>query len=201
MSRRLKIIISVLILVVIIALLIYLIYRLTSKPEVAVINGNVSETTVGGIRGLPSDEIPEVIELPELSPTKREELLTSADLERFSAMFAERYASYSNQINYANWQDLEIFMTKDLQLEIESQIAENLASDAGEVYKGSTAKALAAEVTEYDSLEGKATVLVTLQQKKAQGHSDNYQIVYQGLILNFEKGESQGWKVDSLKWR
>lgn len=199
MSRRLKIIILIVILIVVIALLVYLVYRLTRSPEVSIINGNVSGN-VSEIKGLEDNDLPEVIELAELSPVKREELLTRADLERFSVMFAERYASYSNQVDYANWLDLEVFMTAKMRQEIESQIAA-LAAEELEVYQGFTAKALATKIVEYDSLEDKAVVEVTLQQRKAEGHSDNYQVVYQKLILNFNKKTSQGWKVDSVQWK
>ena len=198
MSRRLKITILLIVLIIILGFLAYLIYRLTSAPEVIITNSNIS--TVSGIKGLEDEEIPEVVDLAELSLAKREELLTRTDLERFSSMFAERYTSYSNQSGYVNWEDLKIFMSAKMKQEIDQQKAEALAGDDLEVYHGFTSKAVSTNIDSYDSLKKEAVVEVTLQQKEAEGHSDNFRLTYKKLILDFIKEESQGWKVDSAKW-
>ncbi len=201
MSRRSKIIILTIIVFVIILLFGYLIYRLTQPSETTIINGNLAPAATE-IKGLDKEKIPEAVNLQELSPAKRAELLTKADLERFSAMFAERYASYSEEVNFANWEDLKIFMTDELQADIDRQIKEAGAEPAAaaEGYHGFTSKAVATKVTEYDALVQKATAEVSLQQKEAEGTTANFRVVYKKLILEFIKSESQGWKVDSVQW-
>jgi len=123
----------------------------------------------------------------------------SDDMAKLATAFAERLGSYSNQSNYSNFEDLNIFMTQSMRdwasSYVEKMRAENPYSGS---YYGVTTKAVSTEVVNFNDAQGVAEVIVGTQRKETSinGGENNYQ---QDLRLNFVK-ESGEWLVDGAYW-
>lgn len=121
-------------------------------------------------------------------------------VKKIAMSFAERFGSFSNHSNYANIEDLNIFMTKNM-----ISWADNYLSDlkkeksaAGEYY-GVITKAVSAEVNNFDSVKGSADVVVTTRRQETKG-SVVGAYVTSNLTLKMAK-EGGAWKADSASWQ
>ncbi|MBN2884686.1 hypothetical protein JXE04_02050 [Patescibacteria group bacterium] len=121
------------------------------------------------------------------------------DITKLASAFAERLGSYSNQSNYSNFEDLNIFMTDSMRdwakTYVEKMRQENPYSGS---YYGVTTKAVSTEVNEFDDDLGSAEVIIGTQRKEINfnGSENNYQ---QNLRLTFVK-QSDQWLVDGAYW-
>lgn len=125
--------------------------------------------------------------------------VTAEDLTRIAAAFAERFGSYSNQSNFGNVTDLEIFMSSKMRnwsLSFVSQQRERL-EDTSEYY-GITTKAAAKEIKDYDEELGIAVILVHTRRREIMSDS-NSGVFNQDIEISFVK-ERETWKVDSANW-
>lgn len=127
---------------------------------------------------------------------------TRATLTRLAASFTERFGSYSNQSDYANFEDLYDFMTADMKRWAENMVAELRAEAKGSsgIYFGVTTKALSTELSNFDENADQAEVLIKTQRREASGHTANARVYYQDMILQFAK-EKGVWKVDGAFWQ
>lgn len=125
--------------------------------------------------------------------------VTAEDLTRIAAAFAERFGSYSNQSNFGNVTDLEVFMSNKMRnwsVTFVSQQRERL-EDTSEYY-GITTKAAAKEIKDYDEELGIAVILVHTRRREIM--SDSHSGVFdQDIEISFVK-EREAWKVDSANW-
>lgn len=124
------------------------------------------------------------------------------DLERMAKSFAERFGSFSNQSNYANISDLDMFMSENMKRWASEYVEKNKKNNlASEIYFGITTKSLSAEVREFDETEGMSEVMVQTRRREAVGTTNNSSKLYnQDILISFTK-ESGVWKVDSAYWQ
>lgn len=137
------------------------------------------------------------VRTPASRPAARE--MSEADLKKMAGSFAERFGSFSNQSNYANIEDLIIFMTASMK-----NWAENFISSASKgsgdssIYYGITTKAITAETKSFNPEAGAAEILVKTQRKEATGAMSNFRFFYQDILITFNK--EGAWKVNSAVW-
>ena len=125
--------------------------------------------------------------------------MTSDDLSKMATSFAERFGSYSNQSNYENISDLQVFMSKKMRAWADEFIAQ-AKKNYSAIYYGVTTSAVSAEVKKFDTSAGQAEVLVKTQRQESTGTMSNGATSYQDLLLSFVK-ERNSWKVDSAVWQ
>lgn len=138
------------------------------------------------------------ISTPAYSPTEQ----TKTTLTRLAASFAERFGSYSNQSDYANFEDLYDFMTAAMKQWAEKMVAElrTRARGSNDIYFGITTKALSSSLSNFSETSSQAEVLVKTQRREASGSTANARIYYQDIIIKFVK-EKEVWKVDGAFWQ
>jgi len=122
------------------------------------------------------------------------------DAEKLASYFAERYGSSSNQADFSNLTDLEVFMTDALKAKTRAFIAaERLKSSKENTYQGITTKAAVVEFVTFSETAGTAegTVKTKRQETKADGSVSTYD---QTLSIGLKKENSQ-WKVDRADWK
>ncbi len=144
------------------------------------------------------DEIKKIV-YTETQPATSE--TSQDDLKRMAAAFAERFGSYSNQSNYANIKDLQLFMTRDMQQWSEGYIDQiKEQGGANSIYYGITTKAIYQQVENFDNDTGTAQILVKTQRREATGTMDNSSDFNQSIVIAFIKSNN-AWKVDSATWQ
>lgn len=123
-------------------------------------------------------------------------------LTRLAASFSERFGSYSNQSDYANFEDLYDFMTPAMKSWSAEMVAELRARAKGsnDIYFGVTTKALSSNLSNFDEDNGQAEVLVKAQRREATGSTANARIYYQDIVIKLVK-EKEIWKVDGAFWQ
>lgn len=194
MSRRNKIFLIVAAAILVVILLLAL---LTRDKEEAVV---IPEAGVG-------TPVPENILLPDRAVGVGAEIVQPADIEeqqqinnliKISSAFAERFGSYSNQSNFQNIRDLQIFMTDSMKRWSENYINSFTARD-NSIYYGVTTKALNAQLIKY-SEDKEAEILVKTQRRESVGNTANSTISYQDISIKLKKERGDIWKVDGAFW-
>lgn len=123
------------------------------------------------------------------------------ELQRLALSFTERYGSYSNQSNYANLENLLVFMTNGFADSTRQYVAEQRKKNADtSVYYGITAKAITAQTKNFSDAQGKASFLVQTLRRESIGSTTNNKSYQQNILLNMEK-EDGVWKVSDAKWQ
>jgi hypothetical protein len=123
------------------------------------------------------------------------------DLVRMASAFAERFGSFSNQSDYGNIRDLQIFMTEKMK-----EWAKNYINDARvkktqtTIYYGIITKALSGQAKKFDSDIGQAEILVKTQRRESSGTSGNSLTFYQDILIKYIR-EQGVWRVDSVEWQ
>jgi len=121
-------------------------------------------------------------------------------VKKIAMAFAERFGSFSNQSNYSNIEDLQIFMTKSMGDWAEGYLSElkKEKNNNGEYY-GIITKAISAEVENFDKTKGEAEIVVMTRRQETKGN--NVGTYYnQELTLKMAKDGSV-WKADSASWQ
>lgn len=121
-------------------------------------------------------------------------------VQRLASSFAERYGSFSNQSDYGNIRDLEIFMSEQFRIASENNVNEMRAKKTDYVkYSGVTAKSLSTEIKSF-TVNGQTEALVHTRKRETTVDSKNEITYAQDLLLKlvFENGS---WKVDSAEWQ
>ncbi|NCT55067.1 hypothetical protein GW758_03890 [Candidatus Falkowbacteria bacterium] len=129
-----------------------------------------------------------------------EHVLNETDLEKRAKAFAERFGSYSNQSNYTNFSDLEIFMTKSFR-EWSKSYVEDLRESAPsyEVYYGISTRALTTELISFDEATGKAEISVLTERSESSADGGDLEPYQQKILLEFNK-LANDWLVDAAYW-
>jgi hypothetical protein len=132
--------------------------------------------------------------------TKQEEhQINSSDVAKIANAFAERLGSFSNQSNYSNFEDLNIFMTASMRTWAVGYVDKMRADNAyNGSYYGITTKAISSEIIKFDDEEGVAEVIVSTQRREIEmdGGENN---LNQDLRLTFVKENNQ-WLVNGAYW-
>ncbi len=120
------------------------------------------------------------------------------DVRRLAISFTERYGSSSNQSEFNNLSDLEVFMTPAMIERTRAYVSGELAKPADlRTYTGITTHGVVADVALTDGTEtALAAVKTKRQETTADGKSKGYE---QTLTLGLKKIDGS-WKVDSAVW-
>jgi len=135
------------------------------------------------------------------TPQAKKAEVAAEDLARMASAFAERFGSYSNQSDYGNIRDLQIFMTSTMK-----NWAENYINDARArktqttIYYGIVTKAIAGEVKQFDADTGQAEILVKTQRRESAGVTGNSRTFYQDIIIKYAR-EQGVWLLDGIYWQ
>ncbi|MFW5888609.1 MAG: hypothetical protein ACOCVY_02745, partial [Patescibacteria group bacterium] len=117
-----------------------------------------------------------------------------------ASSFAERFGSYSNHSNYANFNDLEVFMTEEMQEWTKDLVEEKRKKKASsDEYYGITTKSVSTDIKEFNEEEGVAKVVVSTKRKESEDRRDNSRSYDENLTLEFVK-QNEIWKVDGAFW-
>ena len=123
------------------------------------------------------------------------------DLKQMAGLFAERFGSYSNQSNYRNLRDLEIFMTARLTAWAEDFIKKQIESKVDtSIYYGISSKAVSTSVKEFKAEEGLAKIIVGTQRREALATGANTTSFGQNIEIVLRKTGGV-WKVDEANWQ
>lgn len=198
MNKKIVGIIIVIAALVIIAGIVYFIffYRFANSPAPAVTAP--VKTTVEPAVEPPLAEPAAIVE-PPVAPKKNE--TAADDLARMASAFAERFGSFSNQSDFGNIRDLEIFMTDNLQDWAENYINEaRIKKTQTAIYYGIITKAISNEVKKFDVDVGQAEILVKTQRRETAGISGNSSVFYQDIIIKYARQQGV-WRVDGVYWQ
>lgn len=199
-NNRKKIGIGLIVLgLIIIALIIYFGFIKKDKNEPIITEAPIVELPlpVGNDLTNPSDR-PRSWQ-PNLN-AETKHVFNETDLEKRAKAFAERFGSYSNQSNYSNFSDLEIFMTKsfiDWSKSYVEQLRENAPSY--EVYYGISTRALTTELISFDEATGQAEINVLTERSESSANNGDLEPYQQKILLKFNK-ISNDWLVDAAYW-
>ncbi len=195
MSRKQKILIVVIGVLVILGLFYWLFLRESFTPQSPTTKTNVN------VVALPPVTLPNSTTVSATVPEASAEEKLRSSISRLAAAFAERYGSYSNQGNFDNLSDLESLMTEKMWAETENFIEQSKAS-AGDssVYFGITTKAISVNIASIDEGAGTAKITIGTQRRESSGSmADSSTIKYEDLELFFLKVNDE-WRVDTAKW-
>lgn len=192
MSRRLILLIAILLIGLILILLILFLLARQRAPEPAPVNENLN------VPAAPVAPPP----LPAaVTPEDQEEARLQASIITVAKFFAERFGSYSNQSGLANITDLYPVMSAAMRQWAAGYIDELAAQIADRPgYFGVTTRQVSSRLTEFNDSQGRARVLVQTQRQEAQGTTDNFEIYYQDLLIDFVK-ENGTWVVNAASWQ
>ena len=173
-------------------------YKFSSPPD-PVIEQPVAEEPVKTVE--PTVESPvKTSTVQPVSPLKKAEV-RSEDLTRMASAFAERFGSFSNQSDYGNIRDLQIFMTDNMKVWAENYINDARAKKTQTIiYYGIVTKAISSEAKQFDADTGRAEILVKTQRRESSGTSGNSLTFYQDIIIKYVR-EQGVWRVDGIEWQ
>jgi len=195
MSRKQKILIVIVGILVILALFYWLFLRENFAPQSPTTKTNVN------VVALPPIALPNSTTVSATVPEASAEEKLRSSISRLAAAFAERYGSYSNQGNFENLLDLESLMTEKMWVETDNFIQQNkISSGDSSAYFGITTKAISVNIVSIDEGSGMAEITVGTQRRESSGSmADSSTINYEDLELIFKKVNGE-WKVDEAKW-
>lgn len=128
------------------------------------------------------------------------EEVTEGDLKQIAMSFVERLGSYSNQSNYANIQELKLFMSSSMKRWADNYIKEEKMKSADyTIYYGMITKAVSGNIENFDDDTGRAEIVIGTQRRMATGTMANVVSYQQNIVVKFIR-EGGAWKVDSAEW-
>jgi hypothetical protein len=167
----------------------------TSTPEVT---GQLSlESAVGSTT--PSDA-PRSHQTYDISKEPVHKI-TADDLGKIAMAFATRLGSYSNQSNYSNFTDLEVYgVTNNFTAWADKYVVSLKSQPQNQnVYYGITTKATNYEIKNFDGASGQAEILVTTQRKESTDKINGGTPYIQTLDLVLVKINGD-WLFDKAAW-
>ncbi len=122
------------------------------------------------------------------------------ELQRLSRSFAERYGSYSNQTNFANLENLFVFMTPSLQRTTQRFIDDERAKQRDtSVYYGITTRVISVETKSFSENSGTASFVLHTYRRESIGTTSNSKTFEQALTITMQKDDGT-WKVADAVW-
>lgn len=137
------------------------------------------------------------INMPVLIPNRPE----GEELERTAASFAERYGSFSNTSNYANFESLYAFMTTGFRETTQTYVtAQREKAQPSDSHYGMTTRTTSVDTQEFDDAADSASFLVHTYRRETIGTASNVRGFPQDMTVAMEK-EDGVWKVSNAEWR
>ncbi|MFH1582975.1 MAG: hypothetical protein ABIB72_01490 [Candidatus Falkowbacteria bacterium] len=201
MNRKVWGIIIVIAALAIIAGIVYVIFFYKfSSPVEPVVEQPAVEAPVALPPAVEEPVKPITTTVQPISPLKKAEV-GADDLARMASAFAERFGSYSNQSDYGNIRDLQIFMTDTMKTWADNYINDARARKTQTtIYYGIVTKAISNEVKNFDSDTGRAEILIKTQRRESAGIIGNSRTFYQDIIIKYVR-EQGVWRVDGIYWQ
>lgn len=190
MNAKKKLIALIVAGLVVIALIIYFIfiYDFNQTPDGGENTPTPQEEGAPVTREVPPQPI------SEASP----EAQARSQVTQLAMSFAERYGSSSNQAEFSNLTDLEIFMTPAMQTRTRQYVAEQQKeTEIPTDYQGITTKSVVASITAITLDSAEVTVKTKRLEENSSGEKKNSN---QDLKLTMKKS-GDTWQVDSATWQ
>ncbi len=171
-------------------------------PDVPVI---IDQEPVSIIDDEPEDGLTTPSDIPRGSwqpnlQAEADHVFNESDLAKRARAFAERFGSYSNQSDYGNFRDLELFMTNSFATwsrNYVEQLREN--SPSHESYYGISTRAITTDLISYDESAGKAEINITTERSESSEVGGALEPYYQDILLRLEK-VGKDWLIDAAYW-
>lgn len=128
-----------------------------------------------------------------------EHKINQTDVAKIGEVFAARLGTYSNQSNYSNYEDINIFMTatmRDWARDYVEKTRRDNPYDGN--YFGIITTPIYTKVTAFDDAKGEAEIIISTQRRETVA-SEGENVYNQDLRLNFLKVNNQ-WLVDGAYW-
>ena len=188
MTKKRKLTIFIIIIVVIAGLLIAWVLSdsnyIESEPVELKLNTNTNQQTKTQTQSTATQPEPQIID--ERTPAELQLYGTARN-------FAERYASFSTDSGFTNLEEVKIFSTSNMILELDKIIDDGNQSDE---FYGVTSKVLKVDIVEMGESQGQ--VVVTLQRQESKLDKADF-VFYQDLELFLVKIQNN-WLVDQANW-
>ena len=197
MNKRIWGIIIIILGLLLMAAIIYFMFFYKSAAPEPVIEQPVTSVSQTTVTPEPTSQS---VTVQPVSPLKKAEVKAD-DLARMASAFAERFGSFSNQSDYGNLRDLQIFMTDNLKTWAENYINDaRLKKGDASIYYGIVTKSVLSEVKQFDSDLGQAEILVKTQRRESAGVTGNSTTFYQDIIIKYLR-EGSVWRVNGAYWQ
>jgi hypothetical protein len=192
MSKRNKIIIIALIVIIGLVLAWLLYDRLTAPPSQLIENQqDLGANLPAGQNNLGNQ--PANIKFPP-GPIKNFSPVEQS-LYNVARNFAERYGTFSTDSGFANLEEVKLFSSAKMISQID-QLIKN-SQQSAEFY-GVTSKVLNVEIKEANDQSGSGQAVVSLQRQETKSNLAPF-VYYQNLQLALIKS-GNNWLVDEVKW-
>jgi len=145
----------------------------------------------------PATTTPAVVK--KVLPPPTSDAISQRNLEALARSFAELFGSYSNQTNFVNITDSELYMTNSFKAWADKYIATNRKAPYSGYYQGIITKAITDKILNFDGTKGQSTVVVTTQ-RNPQPESSSTPLFYQDITITFIK-QASNWLVDNAVWK
>src|SRR3989338_2613864 len=134
----------------------------------------------------------------QTAPLPKKTEVNQDDLARMASAFAERFGSFSNQSDYGNLRDLQIFMTAKMQAWSQNYISQAKAKKTdSSIYYGIVTKSITSQVKRFDADDGQAEILVKTQRRESAGVAGNSSTFYQDILIEYWRDRGV-WRVDGI---
>ncbi len=120
------------------------------------------------------------------------------DVLKLAMSFAERFGSFSNQSDYRNISDTQLFMTNSLREWSKNYINRLRQENPVDSFYSITTISLSTRTIKYNENLGEAEVMVTTHRRENKEDEErNWQ---QDILLELKK-ENDTWKVNAVYWQ
>ena len=173
-----------------------------NKKDVVEQNSNI-EKIDDQDREIDMEEIIKEIEEEDLNLENKKNIkinkvnLEELGLKRIAISFTERFGSFSNQANFSNLIDSQIFMSQKMIDWSNDFIRKNQKGAIDSDYSAIITKAISVKIDKINLEGGYAIVSVNTKRIKKGNKNKTEEMKKISLIF---KRESQEWKVDQANW-
>lgn len=197
MSRKTKIIILI---IALIGILLYLVIS-----QVAPRFTKNSETIIpsNGVIVPPSEELAALVPVAPNPVAVQQQIAqqnSEQDVKIVIESFIERFGSYNNQDGFKNFTDINQFMTPQLSSWVKTSYIPKLTKELPTIdqYYAINTKVLSAEPEILNTLEGKATYLVSTQRQEVTV-TNTSTVKYQNARIEAVRVNGE-WRIDGVYW-
>ena len=185
MSRRRKLAILFSLLLAVILLILWWLFRAQGPGPAAqpVVTPSAQEPIAPGS---PESQTPEVAARVQ-----------SSGAQTVAKVFVERYGSFSNEAQFANIRDVIALATPSYAATLQAQADAGVPSAE---YYGVTTRVISLTTEAMDDVAGTARFTVNAQRTEAKGSAQNVTTKYQEIEVSLEKVGTD-WKISGAAWK
>lgn len=121
------------------------------------------------------------------------------DAAKLARVFVEGFGTFSSYSNYANFEDLKLFMTPNMKTWAANHVKELKSKTVpGEEHYGVSTRAVSTKVQNYD--KSSATILITTQRLESHAELRGEDPYMQDIVVSLKNIDGR-WLVDSAFWQ